>query len=68
MVEKPDSGKGEMYRFKKVWERGNKLLMENAKTEEADKLYKMSEELVGLREKQLTLKGKDETTTNNANN
>ncbi len=48
-----NSGKGEMYRFKKIWVRGDKLLKDylvEPKLAKTEQLYKLSEELVGLRD------------------
>lgn len=48
-----NSGKGEMYRLKKLWAKGDKILKDYLvapKLEKTEQLYKLSEELVGLRD------------------
>lgn len=54
LVETENSGKGEMYRFKKIWVNGDKILKDYLVApglETTENLYKLSEELVGLCDK-----------------
>ncbi|CAL8072187.1 unnamed protein product [Orchesella dallaii] len=46
-----NSGRAEMYRFMKIWEFGENVLKEWDGTETVEKLYAMTEDLLGLNEK-----------------
>lgn len=48
VAEGDDVGNAEMYRFKKVWRRGEKILKKLDDSEEMDKLYKLTEQLLEL--------------------
>lgn len=51
IMESQNSGRGEMYRFKKLWAKGDKILKDYLVApgiETADELYKRSEKLVGI--------------------
>lgn len=48
VADSEDVGNAEMYRFMKVWKRGEKLLKELDGSEEMDRLYQMTEHLLGL--------------------
>ncbi|ODN01181.1 Retinol dehydrogenase 11 [Orchesella cincta] len=51
VVAEPNEGKGDFYRFLKRWERGDKLLADYVKSEQGETLYRLSEEWIGLRDK-----------------